>query len=1099
MNFFKNFLLQKKALASLVLIVAIGIGVTIFKREKSSEQHKSRAAEYFAEGRYEEAEIEYMSARRIDPSDMEVIRQLGLIWFKQGALDEALPFLGAAANDEPSNLELKLSLAKVWTGLGFPEEAGKLIEEVLRAEPANGEAMVMLVDIARSPEQLEACRRRLDEGGTSSAQHYLARAMLAAKEGDTAGATRQGQEAIKLAPDYGEARMLLAAIAFQKGDSITGEQELLKASEMASDRSPVRLQYARYLMRVGRQDEARKNLLPVVAQFPDLIPARMLLAEAAAAEGDYDDALGQLDVVSRRAQNFGVELLKGRIQLASGAAEKAVEILESLRRKVPNHPTVNYWLASAMLERERTAEATEALQRALKANPSFAEADILLARLNLRSGDTVAVISAMRALLERRPSNLEAESLLFDALRQDGDFTAAEQLVEKRMIREPNDHRNRLLMGMVRMGQGRYEEARNEYEAGLAMTSSEDEKRNIRYLLTQVGVQEGNLDSSLEDIQKSIEAAPDDFTGYLNKARVLQAQEKWGEAEKAFLETIGRAKGNPGPSLELVGLFKRIGKYQEAVDHLENLLAHDGDGKLNENPSIHGELGFIYYALNQIDKSRDAYEKAIELQPENPSVRNNLAWLYAFRLNDFDAALVQAKKARELRPNDALVADTLGWIHLKSGDPQSARPLLEEAVENLPDNAEIQFHLGGLYFVLGLPGSARTAFQRAHDLGGGDPQLKEEVAAKLALLDMLGDSPETLDLATLEQLAADHGSEPILLQLIGAAAAREGKWDRAKEAYTSAVVASPQLYGAIIGLAELFAGSSPLVNLEEAQKLAARARELNAFDWRPAAVQGRVALKQGDFQAAYQMLQESAVRATDPSVLFDFAWAQYGKGEVSAARDTMQRAIDMNQKTVAAATEKGGVTFDQQGAERFLAFTIKEKPSADVVERAIAAETNYVPALMWQALDATADGAEATYRSVLGIYPEFTPAKLKLAGLLTRRVGEDAENEKVLVEAEQLARAALAGLVGSEEAAKVLGMILSLKGDHAAAIRLLGGIRDAELIDGRLHFYLGNSAAAEGDTKKAIDALTSAVASGLPPAMADAAKALLATLEAKDS
>jgi Tfp pilus assembly protein PilF len=46
--------------------------------------------------------------------------------------------------------------------------------------------------------------------------------------------------------------------------------------------------------------------------------------------------------------------------------------------------------------------------------------------------------------------------------------------------------------------------------------------------------------------------------------------------------------------------------------------------------------GMIYDKMGQFTKARDAYEKLLSLRPDFEAALNNLAWLYAEKLNELD-------------------------------------------------------------------------------------------------------------------------------------------------------------------------------------------------------------------------------------------------------------------------------------------------------------------------------------------------------------------------------------------------------------------------------------------------------------------------------
>jgi Tfp pilus assembly protein PilF len=98
--------------------------------------------------------------------------------------------------------------------------------------------------------------------------------------------------------------------------------------------------------------------------------------------------------------------------------------------------------------------------------------------------------------------------------------------------------------------------------------------------------------------------------------------------------------------------------------------------------------------------------------PEFVPALNNLAYIYADKLNNVDKAYELAQKARKLR-SDPSVADTLGWVLYKKGDYQQAQTLLQESAGKLPQNSDVQFHLGMASYMMGQADTARAAFQQA--------------------------------------------------------------------------------------------------------------------------------------------------------------------------------------------------------------------------------------------------------------------------------------------------------------------------------------------------------------------------------------------------
>lgn len=87
----------------------------------------------------------------------------------------------------------------------------------------------------------------------------------------------------------------------------------------------------------------------------------------------------------------------------------------------------------------------------------------------------------------------------------------------------------------------------------------------------------------------------------------------------------------------------------------------------------------------------NAYEKVIELDPNNVISLNNAAWLYLEA--DINKALVFAEMAYKLAPQNPNILDTYGWILFKKGDIKKAELLVNKALEIKPDDINIKSHL----------------------------------------------------------------------------------------------------------------------------------------------------------------------------------------------------------------------------------------------------------------------------------------------------------------------------------------------------------------------------------------------------------------------
>ena len=149
---------------------------------------------------------------------------------------------------------------------------------------------------------------------------------------------------------------------------------------------------------------------------------------------------------------------------------------------------------------------------------------------------------------------------------------------------------------------------------------------------------------------------------------------------------------------------KAIEEYTTAIQKSPNSL------------EAHMALGIIYHAQKQYDKAKEAYQKALRINPRFAPAANNLAYLYLEQGGNIDEALNLAQIAKEQVPEDPHISDTIGWIYYKKNIFTRAVAYLKEASEKLPDNPIVRYHLGMAYLKNGDKASAKRELKKALEL-----------------------------------------------------------------------------------------------------------------------------------------------------------------------------------------------------------------------------------------------------------------------------------------------------------------------------------------------------------------------------------------------
>ncbi len=110
-------------------------------------------------------------------------------------------------------------------------------------------------------------------------------------------------------------------------------------------------------------------------------------------------------------------------------------------------------------------------------------------------------------------------------------------------------------------------------------------------------------------------------------------------------------------------------------------------------------LGDLSYRGEKYSDAESAYTKALDLDPKNADVMNNLAWVYIRTGTKLDRAKELITRALEENAGHRpYYLDTLGVVLLKLGDAQGAVAALQESRDTLPKDrqdllAEVDGHL----------------------------------------------------------------------------------------------------------------------------------------------------------------------------------------------------------------------------------------------------------------------------------------------------------------------------------------------------------------------------------------------------------------------
>lgn len=239
---------------------------------------------------------------------------------------------------------------------------------------------------------------------------------------------------------------------------------LQSPSGRASDKAAL-LTQATSAITAGRRDEA-KQLLRTAADRFQSVQALLQLARLQSGEGDVQAAIETLRKARALAPN-AEEVLFAFAQVSLGARMPvpAILALESLTRLCPSVAQYHYVMGVALMTAGDTIVAVESLKRADEREP---DRPLTLLALGLAYNSQKRFAEARERLarsLELEPESAETLAALAEAEAGTGDMAAAESHAARALAKSASNSTANLIIGMVRMTQQRYPEARDAFVA----------------------------------------------------------------------------------------------------------------------------------------------------------------------------------------------------------------------------------------------------------------------------------------------------------------------------------------------------------------------------------------------------------------------------------------------------------------------------------------------------------------------------------------------------------------------------------------------------------------------------------------------------------
>lgn len=731
---------------SCVLAVFVFMGCDWTSPEAKRAKHQERAAAYFEKGQLQEALIEYRNVTQADPTNADAYYRMALIHLKLGGrtnIQRAFAELSRSLELNHINRDAQIKLSELYLLGNEPAKAREHAESILVSAPQDKEALVIrgrsLINEKRYQDGVAELRKALalDPQNVGiylelSRAYFLAKDLAAAEDilqqglttnprsteiilamGDFRLATGKPdlaeaayKQIVETAPENEGAQIRLAGF-YQRTNKLAETEGTLQkwASAYPQDERP-HIHLGDFYNWLGVRDKALTSYRHATELNAGSVVARDKLISLHLDAGNVSEAEPRVKaILDKNSSDLVGRFFNARILLIKGNIDEATSLFQALIKDEPQFAPAHYFQGVAYLKKRQPSQARGAFTQAVKLNPAMPEARTSLAELLLAEGSLDLALEHAQAAIQLNPRNVQAAVIAGDAYLRKGDLAKSQKVYEAIAKALPKEPLGPYRLGLVAHAEKNDARALAHFEEALAIKPVAIEP------VTQIAlikVTQGKPDEARERVIRQLEAAPTSPFLYNLLGQLWMAGNDTGRAETAFKKAIDLDNSLLQAYMNLGQVYFLSGKTDQAVKEYEAVLVKDPQ-------AIQAQmmLGIIHANRKEYDQAKSRYEKILGINPRFAPAANNLAWLLVEQGGNLDMALNYAQTAREQKPDDPSIADTMGWLYYKKNAYLLASSLLKEAVEKLPTNPVVRFHLGMAQYKNGDNAGAKQSLQSA--------------------------------------------------------------------------------------------------------------------------------------------------------------------------------------------------------------------------------------------------------------------------------------------------------------------------------------------------------------------------------------------------
>jgi cellulose synthase operon protein C len=547
---------------------------------------------------------------------------------------------------------------------------------------------------------------------------YLANGQNYMKKQQYASAAIEFRNALKIDPRFVDAYYQLAQADFAQQEWRGAYASLEKAIELDPNRMDARLDRGRLFLATRDFKRAEEDADFVLTHDPNNAGAYQLSGSTLIAQQKAEQALTAFSKVAelspndasayinmalvevslhrlpdaeqhfQRALQLDPKSVTANIDLANfyhlqGKLPEAQKVLQTAILASPDSPQLYIDWASMLSSAGKTADADGVLDRLRNQMPKSTDAAMAIAGYYAQRNNLEKALVEYRRGLTVSPNNLEIEKRLEELYLDSGQTEQATQMDAQLSKQAPKDVFVRINHGRLLMVQGKSQDAVGDLQKTVKDAA---DSAQAHYYLGMAYWQNGSLPQANSELQEALHRSPGLPIALQGLTKLSLAQGDAAGAQTYALELVQKFPSDVNNRLLLGGVYARQAQYRLAE---EQFMA--AKQLAPSQAAVHVDIGQLYALQTKWTEAEKEFQTAEQLDSSNTTILGQYV--------DFLVARQQLPKAIALiqqfvnnNPNNALGHGMLGHLQFQAKNNGTARAEFERAIQL--DSKQVQAYLG---------------------------------------------------------------------------------------------------------------------------------------------------------------------------------------------------------------------------------------------------------------------------------------------------------------------------------------------------------------------------------------------------------------------